>query len=82
MIISPSKHDNPDQTVVYASFLMLKILKEKEIVPYKDLLQYIKSNIQGGECLFIPALDFLFLLDLVEYQIKIDSFKCIGKRRK
>lgn len=80
MIIRPTKHSHPDKTVIYASFLMLKELKKKRLVPYSKLLTLVKDNITSGEYLFVPALNFLFLLGLVVYQPKTDMLEFIENR--
>ena len=59
MMIRPSKHNDPDKTLIYASFLILKRLKKSKIVSYEDLLCFIKKEITSGEYLFLPALNFL-----------------------
>jgi len=41
MIIRPSKHNDPDKTLIYATFLILKKLKNKKIMPYEELLSFI-----------------------------------------
>ena len=74
-MIRPSKHNHPDKTLIYASYLMLDKLSSQRIMKYDDLLAYIKSKITSGEFLFLPALDFLYLLGLVEYRAKIDSIE-------
>ena len=79
MMIRPNKHNHPDKTVVYASFLMLNALKKTRVVPYNDLLNLVKSKITSGEYLFLPALNFLFLLGLVNYQPKTDILEYIEK---
>ncbi|WP_339343430.1 ABC-three component system middle component 8 [uncultured Psychrobacter sp.] len=59
---------------------MLKELKKKRLVPYSKLLTLVKDNITSGEYLFAPALNFLFLLGLVEYQPKTDMLEFIENR--
>lgn len=78
-MIRPTKHSHPDKTVIYASFLMLKELQKKRIVSYNDLLILVKKKVTSGEFLFMPALNFLYLLGLVEYQIKTDSIEYVEK---
>lgn len=78
-MIRPSKHSHPDKTVIYASFLMLKELRKKRVVGYVDLFQLVKSKVTSGEFLFMPALNFLFLLGLIEYKAKTDSIEYIEK---
>ena len=78
-MIKPTKHSHPDKTVVYASFIMLKELRKKRIVSYSDLYQLIKKKVTSGEFLFMPSLNFLFLLGLIEYRVKTDSVEYIEK---
>lgn len=79
MMIKPTKHSHPDKTVVYASFIMLKELRKKRIVSYSDLYQLMKNKVTSGEFLFMPSLNFLFLLGLIEYRVKTDSIEYIEK---
>lgn len=79
MMIKPSKHDHPDKTVIYTSFIMLKELRKKRVVSYSDLFQLIKTKVTSGEFLFISSLNFLFLLGLIEYKAKTDSIEYIEK---
>ena len=80
MIIRPSKHNDPDKTLIYATFLILKKLKNKKIMPY-ELLSIIKKEIVSGEYLFLPALSFLFLLGLIDYQAKTDMIEYIEQKQ-
>lgn len=78
-MIRPTKHSHPDKTVIYASFLMLKELQKKRVMSYNDLLLLVKKKVTSGEFLFMPALNFLYLLGLVEYKAKTDSIEYIEK---
>jgi len=78
-MIRPTKHNHPDKTLVYASYLILRQLKSKRIVKYDELLDFIKSSIVSGEFLFAPALDFLYLLGLIDYLPKSDAIEYIEK---
>lgn len=80
-MIRPSKHNAPDKTLIYASFLILKRLKKSKIVSYEDLLEFIKKEITSGEYLFLPALNFLFLLGLINYQAKNDMIEYVEKKQ-
>lgn len=79
-MIRPSRHNDPDKTLLYASFLMLKRLKKSKIVSYEELLNFVKKEITSGEYLFLPALNFLFLLGLINYQAKNDMIEYIEKK--
>lgn len=76
-MLRPTKHSHPDRTVINASLLLLRKLKNRRIVNYEDLKNYLSQTIQGGDFLFLPALSFLFLNGLIEYRSKIDSIEYI-----
>lgn len=78
MYLRPSKHSNPDRTVVFAMVKMLKQLRKYRVVQYDALRNFLRSEIEGADALFIPALDVLFLLGLVEYRRKSDCFEYVG----
>jgi hypothetical protein len=77
-MLRPTKHSHPDQTVVYVSFLLIKRLGNRRIEKFEKLHQYIKKVVRGGDVLFLPALNFLFLLDLITYRPKTDSVEYVG----
>lgn len=81
MMIRPTKHNDPDKTLIYASFLMLKRLKKSKIVSYEELLDFIKKEIKSGEYLFLPSLNFLFLLGLINYQAKNDMIEYVEQKK-
>ena len=78
MILRPSKHSHPDRTVINASLLLLARLKKRRIDDYDSLRKYVRKVVQGGDTLFLPALNFLFLLGLIEYLPKNDAVEYIG----
>ena len=49
-------------------------------MPYEALLSFIKKEIVSGEYLFLPALNFLFLLGLIDYQAKTDMIEYIEQK--
>lgn len=77
-MLRPNKHSHPDKTVVNLSLLMLLRIKKQRIEDYESLRDFAKKQIDGAEFLFLPALNFLFLLGLVEYRPKNDSFEYVG----
>lgn len=79
-MISPNKHNHPDKTLVYASYLMLNKLRKERVLNYDILLEYIKKNVTSGEFLFMPSLNFLYLLGLIEYKARTDSIEYIEKK--
>ena len=79
-MISPKKHNHPDKTLVYTSYLMLDKLRTERVLNYDNLLKYVKENVTSGEFLFLPSLNFLYLLGLIEYKTRTDSIEYIEKK--
>jgi len=42
------------------------------------LRAFAKKKVVGGDVLFLPALNFLYLLGLIEYRPKIDAVEYAG----
>lgn len=79
-MIRPSKHSNPDKTVIAVSVLILAELRKKRILDYQKLLVTVRKAVLGGDNLFIPALNLLFLLGRIDYHPKTDSVEYIELR--
>ena len=77
-MLRPSKHAHPDRTVVNVALLLLRRIKAKRLSDYTSLLAYARRAVAGGDVLFLPSLNFLFLLGLVTYHPKTDSFEYVG----
>lgn len=78
-MLRPSKHSHPDQTVINVAAKILERLREQRSEEYSALLQRLKKRVDGAEVLFLPALALLFLLGLVAYRPKTDSFEYVGR---
>lgn len=77
-MLRPTKHSHPDRTVISVALIALAVLKKKRLESFSDLRALAKEKVPGGDVLFIPAVNFLFLLGLVEYRAKTDSFEYVG----
>jgi len=77
-MLRPSKHSHPDRTVINVSMLLLGRLKSKRVEDYDALRRFAKKSVAGGDVLFLPALSFLYLLGLIDYQPKTDAFEYRG----
>lgn len=77
-MLRPTKHSHPDRTVVSVALLLLKHLRKRRVDRYGDLRAFAKRMVIGGDVLFLPALNFLFLLGLIEYRPKTDAIEYIG----
>jgi hypothetical protein len=78
MMLRPSKHAHPDRTLVSLSLLLLVRLKTRRLESYDDLRGYAKKTVSGSDALFLPALNFLYLLGLIDYRPKTDAVEYVG----
>jgi hypothetical protein len=79
MLLQPTKHSKPDQTVVAVATQALKRLRGKRVIPFEDLRRQLQKSNPGTERLFLPALGLLHVLGLLEYLPKVDSFEYTGQ---
>ncbi len=77
-MLRPTKHSHPDRTVVGVALVLLGYLEGRRLEEYDALRKYARKTIAGCDVLFLPALNFLFLLGLVEYRPKTDSLEYLG----
>lgn len=77
-MLRPTKHSHPDRTVMNVALLLLKHLGRRRLDRYGDLREFAKKSVIGGDVLFLPALNFLFLLGLIEYRPKTDAIEYVG----
>lgn len=77
-MLRPTKHSHPDRTVINVSLLLLARLKARRVDEYDSLRNLVKKSVVGGDILFLPALNFLYLMGLIEYRPKTDAVEYIG----
>ncbi len=77
-MLRPTKHSHPDRTVINVSLLLLARLKSRRVDDYDSLRKYARKAVTGGDVLFLPALNFLYLMGLIDYRPKIDSVEYVG----
>jgi len=77
-MLRPTKHSHPDQTVINVSLRLLVRLKARRLDEYDVLRKFAKRTVLGGDVLFLPALNFLYLMGLIEYRPKTDAVEYIG----
>jgi len=77
-MLRPSKHAHPDRTVIFAAMIMISRLRARRCEAYDDLKSHVRRMVDGGDTLFLPSLNFLFLLGLVDYHPKTDAIEYVG----
>jgi hypothetical protein len=77
-MLRPTKHSHPDRTVISVALMLLARLKQRRIEDYDNLRNHAKKTISGGDVLFLPALNFLYLLGLIDYRPKTDAVEYVG----
>jgi hypothetical protein len=60
------------------ALLLLPRLKTRRLEDYSGLRKFTKQRVKGGDVLFLPALNFLFLIGLIDYRPKTDSVEYLG----
>ncbi|WP_243724675.1 ABC-three component system middle component 8 [Pigmentiphaga sp. D-2] len=60
------------------SLLLLSRLKDRRVDEYDVLRKFAKKHVVGGDVLFLPALNFLYLMGLIEYRPKTDAVEYVG----
>jgi hypothetical protein len=79
-MLRPNKHSHPDRTVINVALLLLARLKMRRLDDYDSLRKYAKKIVVGGDVLFLPALNFLYLIGLIDYRPKTDAVEYVGPR--
>ena len=77
-MLRPTKHSHPDRTVINVSLLLLARFKICRVDEYDSLRLFAKKRVAGGDVLFLPALNFLYLMGLIEYRPKTDAIEYVG----
>lgn len=77
-MLRPTKHSHPDRTVINVALLLLSRLKDRRVDEYDVLRKFAKKHVVGGDVLFLPALNFLYLMGLIEYRPKTDAVEYVG----
>ena len=78
-MLRPTKHAHPDQTVIAVATVILGRLKRRRSEDFDGLKQHVVKTVQRSPTLFLPAVNLLFLLGLVDYHPKTDAFEYTGR---
>lgn len=60
------------------ALVILTKIKAMRVYNYTQLKSHIAKTVDGGDVLFQPALNLLFLLGLIDYRPKTDAFEYTG----
>ena len=73
-------HTNIQYSVIYVSGLILKVVRESGIVKYEELHSSVvrTTGVQAKE-MFLYSLSFLYLLNKIYYNDKLDSIALVNK---
>jgi len=75
-MIKPDKHTNLDFSLVNVSAFLLEELRISPTISYNELSESVIHNIgEKAKEIYPYALNFLFLLDKLNYSIESDSFQ-------
>ncbi|APZ95366.1 ABC-three component system middle component 8 [Fuerstiella marisgermanici] len=77
-MIRPNKHAHPDKTLMSAATVILRRVKARRSEKFDDLRKVLVSHEPDAASLFLPAVNLLFLLGLIEYRKKNDTFEYVG----
>ena len=77
-MLKPTKHSDPDRTVLAVSTLVLARLAKRRIETFDGLRDFVIKKVDGGDFLFLPAMNFLFLVGVIDYHSKTDSFEFLS----
>ncbi|NOZ89856.1 MAG: hypothetical protein GXO60_01080 [Epsilonproteobacteria bacterium] len=78
MSLLPTKHSHPDKTTLALAVIIIKRLKKVRIEEYDKLLGFLQKKNSNAKSLFLSSMNFLYLMGLVNYHKKTDSFEYVG----
>jgi uncharacterized membrane protein len=78
MSLLPTKHSHPDKTTLALAVIIIKRLKKVRIEQYDKLLEFLQKKNSDAKSLFLSSMNFLYLMGLINYHKKTDSFEYVG----
>lgn len=78
MSLLPTKHSHPDKTTIALAMIIVKRLKKVRIEQYDMLLDFLQKKNGDAKTLFLSSMNFLYLVGLIDYHKKTDSFEYVG----
>jgi hypothetical protein len=74
-MLKPTKHMNPQTSVLGVSGYVLDALQEHRIISYNDLDRTLKTQREDATYNLPATLQLLYLLGIIEYHLKTDSIE-------
>ena len=77
-MLKPTKYLNLELSVISVSAEILKILRTNQLMKYDEVLSYLCETIcDDVRYVFLPSINFLFLLGKLDYHVISDSLEYI-----
>lgn len=82
-MLIPYKYMNLEHSVLSVASKILFNIKRYQVISFADLKERVSFSqaLVGDNDIFVAALNLLFLLELIEYTEKNDSFFFLGKEK-
>ncbi|PIW02536.1 MAG: hypothetical protein COW42_01160 [Deltaproteobacteria bacterium CG17_big_fil_post_rev_8_21_14_2_50_63_7] len=77
-MLRPTKHTDPARSLLFVSGFLLTRMQKMRVVAFTELRAHLLKKMGDTERLFVPALNLLYSLGLVEYRVQTDSFEYVG----
>ncbi|MCZ0738660.1 ABC-three component system middle component 8 [Phreatobacter sp. AB_2022a] len=75
-MLTPRKHLDLNTSLLRVAAIMLKELHKRGVIEMMMLKQRVIRRVgSNGELMFLPALNFLYLLGKVEYHVQNDTLE-------
>lgn len=79
-LMKPTKYTDLNLSIIAISGFLIPIFQKRRFVSYTELLSLLEKKYSiSAHDVFLQTIDFLFLLGLVKYYPKTDSFEWLGK---
>jgi len=83
-MLKPTKHLQIDKSLIYLASQILRQVEKNTIIEFNVLCDHLKKKYSNESKfleispLIVPSLDLLYILGLIEYYEKTDSFAFCG----
>jgi hypothetical protein len=76
-MIAPHRFLNLETSVIAIGAIVIKHLQKRGAVKFDELYALVSEGVTGesAKYMFLPAINFLYLLDKIEYNSQMDTFE-------